>query len=448
MTRRTLVLLTAVVWTAVIAVPAARAADTTDVMDAAEAGDAFDGRVEVAYRTEYQTALIARERNVQTQRGVTGGSGSGTSLFPGESIDQGEYAWKQTREVLDVKLRAGLWRDIELSLLLPVVLSQTMDALQDEHWRNKYWAGRYDLSGPPAAPPYVEGASLFGDQVTGALSGRSRAAGFGDMRLGAHFGVFDGERDRFRPTWKFGFELTFPTGRIRRPSFNGMNQGAGQGLVVVTLSTDISKRFGAFDPYVGAFVNLPVPVGGAVVKKPQFSGGARFGTEVIFYEQKIPGSVDPRWKFALDVGGVFTMVSEGDAYTPLADMLAWREQYRGALPAGFDANYWQVSNPPAGAGARPTLAGYRLPREQEHALMTGRAGLVFQLFDYLRIRSDFFFAWTFEHYLHVAAPSEIDAASQRAARDVYYRAISDPGDRLKLQEMMTFGFQIAGAITF
>ena len=137
-----------------------RAAEVTDVMDAGRPEDVFDMRLSIDFVQEFRTAIIARERNVQTQRG-TGGD---NPQYPGSMIDQHEYDWREATNQLNIGGKIGMWHDLEFHFSIPIVLSHKMEANQAEHWRDKYWGGAYDPN-HPLGEPYRNGPSLYADEL-------------------------------------------------------------------------------------------------------------------------------------------------------------------------------------------------------------------------------------------------------------------------------------------
>ncbi len=210
-------------------VPVSHAADITDVADSFDYDNknVFDFRFRVSYQYMNTSAVIGRERVLQTQQQFF-------EYFP-------ELRVTHIRHTMNMRAAIGLYKDLELNLTIPLILSET-----------------FNSSLTPEAQR--DGSSLRRDGIVSADDiERQRTTIFGDMKLGLQWGILNDERDPYSATWVIGMTWTMPTGWVWNPNdpntlANG--GGVGRGAHVLTWHIALSKRLSVFEPYVKVWYSL------------------------------------------------------------------------------------------------------------------------------------------------------------------------------------------------
>lgn len=241
-----------------------RAAEISRVATSGEPGSAFELDVGVRWERSQERATITRERAAAT---------SGT---PGALGDPDLLRYTRTRNSVVPRLAVGLWRDLELHAELPYVLEDD----QTYRYGNRYGkptggAGEssieqnpYDADGLTTTGTCIPGpcpllsAPLFSasPQSTVYHGGRT-----GDLAVGLAWAVFNDRKDDTKPTWVLGMDVTAPTATAYEPARDrGATDWAspyavparpgpiGERIWKWDLYTVLSRRLGAFDPYVKA----------------------------------------------------------------------------------------------------------------------------------------------------------------------------------------------------
>ena len=397
------------------------AADLTEVADAVDGQDPFDLEFSATFRQNTKYTLILRERNI---------TGTRTGITPGASINQGEYEYWRTENLLDLRLAVGMYKDLEFHLNLPVVVSRTERYTQAPHWRKKYWAGAYDPNHPLTSGK-GDRPSLLDDYITYNTSETFNAGGhIDDISLGFSWSPFNCYRDDTKPTWTLFFDMLIPSAPLHDPRDLGFtteepiratkDPALGEKLLVFTLGTALSKRFQAADPYLGLSVDLPVPVGDSLIERPQFAFTIKMGSEFVLFERLKPESIDPRFKIYFDFNFYATLYTEGDGYPVLTDLMGWRagDDINNAFPEA-----WDYTND----GTRPVA--YTLPREESYVHIEGKMALKFQVYEYVRLETFGTFGHDFEHFIAVQRTRVLD--DWRPDVSEYNRGITEPGKRVK-----------------
>ena len=262
------------------------AAHLTDVADAMDERHPVEVDLDFGYTHLKRQAKITRE-NVQMdpatqKRGIV----LVDELLPTETTDQ-----------LDFRLNVGLYHDLELHIIAPLLLGQKQE------WG---FATVNGVSVQPVSTLQNNKINLSGCNATGACDaanpilptpGQSLRAGFKDPTIGIAWGPINEEReqqlrpDLFPPdhavsTWVLGIDYTLPLpgdvddpGKFIIPAPSpqtspptGPTMAANAGTAshpvirkahVFSPWTAFSKRFKVLDPYFGVRANLPIPVGGS-----------------------------------------------------------------------------------------------------------------------------------------------------------------------------------------
>jgi len=317
----------------------ALAAEVTRVVSSADVDKPFGLDFTVRYDRIQHTAKILQE-------------GMSTA---GYVQDLSELKYSRTANVVVPRLAIGLYRDLELHVEAPYVISE------DVRWtyaagvtaaNSTIDNGGIDANGAACAtlpcPIFPVGAG------TTVFHGRA----LGDFKAGVAWGVFSEKRDDTKPTWVVGLDVTLPTAAVYDPSTSLLlhtdkNNPAplGRKIWQYDVFTALSRQYGPVDPYVKFHASFPVLSGttysncnnpsrlttdgaancqdpfwkGRSLAQPPTIYGMKFGTELVAYESKPDGQ---RVAFDLRVGADWTSASRW--YNELTDAtgkLMWSERY-------------------------------------------------------------------------------------------------------------------------
>lgn len=283
----------------------------------------------------------------------------------------------RTVDELGLRLGVGLWHDLELHALLPVVLKDEQD------WRYADVGGvsvesastlknnHLDISGclkPGSCNPAGPASPIV------PVPGQSTRAGLRDPVIGIAWGPVNEERElRLRPelfppgkpvsTWVIGLDYTLPLPvSADDPSRFGFNSQLGAGPLppsgsehkrvhLFELWTAFSKRYRVLDPYIRIWARAPVvPRGngkgdgpydncwhpellaevamancaatgklswsGETGYQPGYQAGFSVGTELVAAEDRTA-----QQKLAFDVRADVTYLGPARDYTQVADLL-------------------------------------------------------------------------------------------------------------------------------
>ncbi|HEY7725380.1 MAG TPA: hypothetical protein VH880_08600 [Anaeromyxobacteraceae bacterium] len=189
---------------------------------------------------------------------------------PGVIQDAVELAYSEVSNRILPRVTVGLWRDLELHLEIPYVLSA------EPNWKYGTVGGAsveptsaiannaIDASGAACAttpcPMFPVGATLFG------------GAALDDLRVGVAWGVLTEKRDAWWPTWVVSLDVTAPTaarfdpaaGRLTAGGFfaptsfsSSQRSAVGRKIWSWEIATAASRRMGAAEPYVRLRAVLP-----------------------------------------------------------------------------------------------------------------------------------------------------------------------------------------------
>lgn len=355
----------------------ARAAEFTELLDAADdfddldesTWDPFDFNLEPSFRYEYSRAKISREAPCVPEKPFQGKE----NLTKGEEriqknprlvIDPGrceeartiynkEMDFTGTRAQLDLKLRAGIYKDLEFHVNVPYVFSSTrrlsydnqspnsennvdagnssvdprVNCANEESGRCVESEARASFTNGADAATHVDeldqfGAYRFFELDTPQTYTRS---GFAEPSLGLHWSMFNDERDDTKANLLLGMDYTMPI----VPIATSENSAVGRGMHELDFTIASSKKFRWVEPYFGVHYNLPIaspesPIQeidkdnqGQVFTRPPMSGDFTVGAEFIPYQDAAKGH-----RYGIDLRFRYGYVSEGRDYTPLFDHFA------------------------------------------------------------------------------------------------------------------------------
>ncbi len=319
---------------------AAHAADVTDVLDAADGEDPFDLTLSPRFRQRREAAIIRREYPCDPNA-----SAEAQARFPRldnrcaepSVVFRKEMEYERQINTLDIDLRIGVFKDVELHATFPIVFSDqrilryadadaglgadpvspensSVDPSDDRIVRDITDNGATDLNRQSFTT--FRYFSLAGEGNLGV-----QRKGFGDMTLGFAWAPFNHARDETKATLKLGFDYLLPTGEIAQAG----NEGVGRGVHELKWTVAASKRFKYLEPYFSVNASVPfvaseslfedVSVGQTLVEPGQ-RAEISFGSEFILHEKAEVGQ-----RFVLDLGVTYGYTAEGRDYNPLSDAL-------------------------------------------------------------------------------------------------------------------------------
>lgn len=300
----------------------AHAAYVTEVVSAVESDKALpDIHLGVTYDYRTKSARISREW-IQDD---------GVLL---QARDVRELKYSETVMRLLIDLRLGIFRDLELHVQAPIVLSDESEVFFDDEVE-----GRSTIFGSPNAnDPNFD----YRYPLTEIPSSRRRA-GFGDMTFGLSWSPLVERKDPSFPTLTIRADVITPTGQVRDPkdqralrSVDGTGD-VGLGMVTFNLSLAVSKKTRAqapyMDPYLLLGTQLPIAIGEQRDRgmEPPFSGRLRIGTAVVFAEAR------RRSRYSIDLSFGARYVTAGRTYSELSDYLPDFDQTRLAESPTYDS---------------------------------------------------------------------------------------------------------------
>ena len=316
-------------------------AEVTRVATAFEAKNPFDLNLDVGFLRTWRQGNIIRENHQP--------NASGTNVI----ADVVELHYSEMTNQLPMRAAVGLYHDLELHVSTSVVFSD------QKSW--SYASGTTDATSTifnnvidKRCTPGITCAPLSSAQPIFAVPGSSYRAGLGDFVLGVSWAPMNDQKDDTKPKWVVSFDYQIPTAAVDDPSQRttaSATGGVGDKVHRFNLSTALSKRLGAIEPYVKFSYSLPTQApgfwnncntGGAPLAypencgtgpwtpketgiKPQHLAGVLFGAEFFPYD-----APEKHQRVGIDIQLGGTWVSEGRTYNELSDALGkllYTEEY-------------------------------------------------------------------------------------------------------------------------
>ncbi|MFW5966060.1 MAG: hypothetical protein ACOCV2_01025 [Persicimonas sp.] len=335
----------------------ATGAEFTDLLDAAddfddfdeETYDPFDFNIEPSFSFEYGQGEINREApcgseddkdenpRVVTDDDRCPDDSDDPDYGHGTTVENREMDYRHTEATLDIDFRAGLYKDLELSLNVPYVLSSThgmryapgvdsenssVDPTNDDIEDNAKDA--FDENDGYSQSGFNQFTTYRYFELDETYDNIERS-GFGDPSVALQWAPFNDERDPTKATLLLGMEYTMPLAPIKTAEDNDV----GEGKHVLHWRFASSKRFDWIEPYFGADFFLPMaatnsPIReidsdneGQVYTNPPMHGEMTIGSEFIPYANEETGE-----RYAIDLRFSMGYVSEGRDYSPMFDHMA------------------------------------------------------------------------------------------------------------------------------
>lgn len=438
------------------------AADFTHLLSAGdESGNkgfgifkSWDFHIEPSFRFDIATANINREAPcVPTQAHAGDLANTNPRLvIDNDRCDEPrivfnrEADFKHTRSTLDIDLRAGLYKNLELRINIPYVFSSTrsLSYADGVNAQNSSIDPIDSSRNPEAAADRVRrnGENVFSPNQSSAgfvtsldqmqifrffeLENSPKTferKGLADPSVGIHWAPWSDARDDTKATMLIGMDYVMPIAEVQKHD----NTAVGLGVHELQWKVAASKNFGRFEPYFGAEYFLPLPATdslygsvdriqgqgqGQVLRNPPQRGLFTIGTEITAYEDQEKGI-----HHAFDLRFQFGYTSEGRDYTPLFDHMTdpgnpcngvtidqVRPEFdqQGRLLNGNDVACAWVIRQPSNAGGRntaiydladaiergstETFAFTDLMSVDSHAVFGGQLGIHLQPSPYFQLR--------------------------------------------------------------
>lgn len=305
-----------------------------DVADAFDDDDPFDLNVRVGYRNVYQFGNIQRENPL--------GAGA-PERMTSNWTNVAHHQW--TRNILDLGLDVGIFRDLALFGRMPIILS-------DDRSLSTATGGQTSLLNPYNGPlnPNVMMPPMGGDTPLFSVPFNSPTrSGLDYVEAGLAWSIFNQNRERELPTWVLLISGRLNVGdpmiacngtsgtACRQWSNsgndwtfndNGNDAGETRGTNGLRVETRASWRTRYVEPYGGLLFAIEWPgtserfflpannIQGFINEQPPIQGQLTGGMAIIPWEDR------GGWqRFSLDVRFQGRYISEGHGYSPLFDAL-------------------------------------------------------------------------------------------------------------------------------
>jgi hypothetical protein len=413
----------AAVW---LAASPASGAEVTHVATAATDLWPVEFDVSLGFVGSIEQSDIAREQFQTNGQGVS-------SLALANAL-----SYRRTTTTVPLRVAAGIWHNLELHVMVPIVIDD------DQHWQASDGAsgtisqsagicpeganspcGNGVLPGSPqnTLVPYT----LPVDSVRGQFV-------VGDITIGIAWAPLVEEDTPSFPTWLLGFDYVAPNASVMNPTkVSYLNDklpvgSVGDGLHHFRPYSALSKRKGAFDPYLSLWFDFAHATGStydncsspypnsdgdarpncdgvapfttAVTRlQPETQVGLWFGSELVPYE-----SADRQKRFSFDLRLIAEFHSDSRSYSQLSDLLQ------------------------------------TLTAQQEYGRLGGQVGMVIHASRFFRASLDFSLLHDTDHWLTqetLGAPNtsneSVNLATHVGQNPNYDFRYDAPGSRFRLQ---------------
>ncbi len=299
---------------AALAPAAVRADEGTQIASSFEESDPFDLFVGVRYRLENTRTSIKRE-------------------YPAAGPDEPyrivkDLYYKKTRHIVEPRIAIGIFRDLQLSVDIPVIVHDSRELDFDQRADDCVFSGpeancidagnsRTVQDGllPPMGFDSEDPAAGFPMGSSTVFRGPDRA-GLDQVHLGVAWAALNQAKDDTKPTWVLGAELRLSVGEIMR--FDRQDPegetGVSRGVHEFRAYTGFSRRTSWAEPFVYFWWQAPIGTRGDDPNDPDGSlfWDLGFGQDHVLPPQKA-GTVRP-----------------GRSAWPSGSAAAWRPPSRGA----------------------------------------------------------------------------------------------------------------------
>ncbi len=441
----------------------ARGAEVTRIVSALDDENQFDFNVTASWLHEIKSAFIKRE-------------GLDSHGNPGLLKDS---VYSQTRDVLGLRMDFGILWDVGLHIAAPLVLSDERSLDFDQTASGCTFAGdnptcvnqttssvlRDGILPGYNTPTYglkANGAP-FTDPSRTIFRGPTRS-GFESLNLGITWAPFNQMRDDTRPTWTIAFESKLDVFRDMRfdPSNPGANAAVGLGYHQFIWSTFVSKRFRYFDPYFGAWYNLPVRTNGSIYQEVQ--GGNQTAVNPMMRAGVVAGVEQIAWenpraqqRVTVEVRGRLEQHFFGRSASEMWEPLSGSSKCGATSPTSSDGCRPGIDDGVAD-GTFSRHPG--VTETQPYSTLGGDAGLNVQVGRYVRFRGLFGLTLDMAHYITYAGKGidrsavgspgyrVVDSNDPSEANVNYRDGLDSPGRRFWVEGTQIWSLFLEGSIMF
>jgi hypothetical protein len=360
--------------------------ENTTVIDAFDKDDPFDANLSIGFRQQWKSANIRRESAIQQAGLATGG------FTP---ANENIASYSQSLSILDLRSDIGIFRDLALTVHLPIILSDTRELS--------------GLDGAERNPQRLQDSQ--GDPLFSVPFKSPTRSGIDWIAFGLNYAVFNQQRDDSKPTWVVGGETRLGIGERlhacndaaqnkcpdpQNPNGPGRDPGMSRGMNAYILHTVFARRFGYIEPYTGFRVQAEVPqsnsdygktnnLRGQLLNNPPIVGTITVGMEVYPYENR-----EAFQRLSLDFKVRGSYHSPGRDYSELFDALGSSQarSLRNANPGGYrggpDGGFSSVVDPNAG-----NVFFTGITDQQAFGSFGGFTGVTWQTGEYVKFHAGF-----------------------------------------------------------
>jgi hypothetical protein len=427
--------------------------ENTTVIDAFDDDDPFDANLLLTFRQQWKTAKIRRET---ASRGF---------LAANENVAR----FNQSVSILEVGGDIGLFRDLALSLRLPIILSDARE-----------------LSDGSADPGRLQDPA--GDTLFSVPFRSPTRSGIDWFSAALNYAILNQQRDPSKPTWVLGTEARFAVGpRLHACNDNApvkcpdpvnptrsRDPGISRAMNAVAMHTVFSRRFGYVEPYMGFRLQIELPqsnsdfgrtsgLRGTLLDRPPVLGTFSVGTEVFPWERR-----EDFQRVGLDFRASATYHSPGRDYSELFDALgssqarSLRDPNPGAYRSG-EGGAGSVPDP----NARPVFFT-GITDQQAFGSFRGSMGVTWQAGEYVKFTGGLGLTYAQSHLVTAAdacnpglsgAPGQAGpcrvgtqtptGGTATGVPNPNHRPVIDlPGRRFSVDDTMLVDLWVSGVVMF
>ncbi len=357
--------------------------ENTTVIDAFDKDDPFDANLLLTLRQSWKAANIRRETSLAQPGLTTGGFAS---------ANENVARFRQSVTVLEVGGDIGLFRDLALSVRVPIILADARELA--------------DLEGSSQNPQRLQDSA--GEQLFTVPFKSPTRSGVDWFSLALNYAIFNQTRDETKPTWVIGAEGRFGVGdRLHacnqnpppgasqcpdpaNPTGPGRTPGISRGMYGFIGSTIFSRRYGYVEPYTGFRVQVETPqsnsdfgattdLRGTLLNRPPLVGTFIIGMEIFPWENR-----EAFQRVGLDFKFRGSYHSPGRDYSELFDALgsSQAKSLRNPNPSAYKSGpdgFTSVADPNA---AKVNFTG--ITDQQAFSSFATSAGVTWQANEYVK----------------------------------------------------------------
>lgn len=406
----------------------ARAADVTRVASSFDKDHPFGFYLDLKFEQTGEHGKIVREHHQD-----------------GALADVGELKYSASRSQLEVDAHIGLYRDLELSIGVPIVFGQneTWDYAEGTDATNSTITHNCLRPDGTLTDPNCL-ATGTGEQPIFPVPGHTYRGGMGDIHFGLAYAFFNQKRDDTKPTWVVGLDYEAPTATRRdpyQPTSKDAKGHIGDRVHKYTFYTAFSRKMSrAVEPYFKLSYMIPVNgpgwysncdhPDGAVLDHPENCGtktwsrkatgmnfphvvGTTFGAELTPFQ-----NLSVHQRIMIDLHGTAQYVGAGRYYNELSGVF------------------------------------HKLMRSDSYLHVGGGIGVTAQAAEYVSFRATGDMFYNTEHWLSdesmgkdLDGNGQVDLATGEVNPNFDFRA-DLTGHRFRITENSTFRFTLQATFNF